>query len=528
MKKLTITIIALLQFLSCIMLHAQSDRCETLPVFNDPVERDGDIIPPTLSNPPTWKVEANGKKKEIYFIHGLGGNDGSWSRANGYTTQGWSPFVKTHLIDYANHQKGSLLEAAAAIYSKIDPGVTNDPELAKQLKNNYIIAHSLGGLVSRRLEHIYMNDPSSIRPYGGIVTFGSPHLGAKLAYKKVYQPDEIKRFIELTCKSLLGGPMAEYQKNITAKLGPNSVLIDRLLVIFDETDFLSEKVCEILKKIGFGVAEKLMSNPIEASIATGSQDLALIANTPAPDADIHSVAFYGEEFDNNDMAIRFLYSVTRDPNSYDLMQADAMDDDAIKDYNEHYNKYYEKYKYWLNKAKKNPLGYKEKFFSKKIYTQGDLYDLAYKWKDGVDWLSNLNKRWKWIIGASEIIVDPDVLCYCDCNVDDIYSGYSFNVMSKVDCNIGYTNEDCAANFPSSQDASCEYIEEGNPYILQSFNSDGLVVNQSAMALPNAKYPPVRMVGSSHFQMRNDSELEKALNLLYNTNILGTDYFNLKD
>lgn len=96
----------------------------------------------------------------------------------------------------------------------------------------------------------------SIRPYGGIVTFGSPHQGAALAHKKVYQPDEIKRFIELTCKSVLGGPGAEIQKNITAKLGPNLVLIDRLLVIFDETDFLSKKVCELLKNIGFGIAEK--------------------------------------------------------------------------------------------------------------------------------------------------------------------------------------------------------------------------------------------------------------------------------
>lgn len=521
MKKLTITIIAILQCISCIMLHAQSDKCETVSVFNDPVERDGDIVPPTLSNPPTWKVEASGKKKEIYFVHGLGGNDGSWSRANAYTIQGWSPFVKTHLLNYENNQNGSLLEAAGALYTQLDPGVTNDPELEKELKRNYIIAHSLGGLVSRRLEHIYASDQMSIRPYGGIVTFGSPHQGAALAHKKVYQPDEIKRFIELTCKSLLGGPSAEIQKNITAKLGLNSVLIDRLLVIFDETDFLSEKVCEMLKDIGFGIAEKLMSNPIEASIAPGSQDLALIANTPAPEADIHSVAFYGEEFDYKDMAIRFLYSVTKNPNTYPLMQADQMDDEALKDYNSHYNKYFTNYNKWLGRANKYPLG---NFYNGSYFSQADLYDLAYKWKDGADWLSSLNNRWKWIIGALDVAQSNDKFCQCICKYEEMSvngNGYSFEVEYPADCGVPNTC-DIWKNNPY-YNVTCTYEEEVT-YELVNYASDGLVVNQSAMALPNAKYPPVRMVGSSHFQMRNDSELDKALKLLYGGGI--NDYFKL--
>lgn len=284
-------------------------------------------------------------------------------------------------------------------------------------------------------------------------------------------------------------------------------------------------MCEQVKEIGLNYAETLMSQPIEASLVPGSQELALIANTPSPEADIHSVAFYGEEFDKNDMAIRFLYSVTKNPNTYPTMQADQMDDEAIKDYNNHYNNYFTNYNNSLEIAKKFPLG---NFYNGAYFSQADLYDLAYKWKDGTDWLSSLNNRWKWIIGALDVAQSNDKFCQCICKYEEMSvngNGYSFEVDYPADCGVPNAC-DIWKNNPY-YNVTCSYEEEVT-YELVNYASDGLVVNQSAMALPNAKYQSRKMIGSGHFQMRNDSELKKALNLLYNTSILGTDYFNLKD
>ncbi|NJO92710.1 MAG: hypothetical protein HC831_29885, partial [Chloroflexia bacterium] len=50
---------------------------------------------------------------------------------------------------------------------------------------NFIIAHSQGGIVSRQLDKLCVQEPASYnRRFGGIVTFGTPHLGTELINNK--------------------------------------------------------------------------------------------------------------------------------------------------------------------------------------------------------------------------------------------------------------------------------------------------------------------------------------------------------
>ena len=54
-------------------------------------------------------------------------------------------------------------------------------------------------------------------------------------------------------------------------------------------------------------------------------------------------------------------------------------------------------------------------------------------------------------------------------------------------------------------------------------SDGIILAESAMNGPGANYPVQVMMGSNHFQMRNDSKTRQATVLIFERGIGGT-YF----
>lgn len=519
MKNINILFSFFLIFIAFTMSQAQHDECVTnvLPYSPDIIQ--GEDSNPTLGSAPNGPTINSNEIRRIYWLHGMKGDYGSWSGASTWTTLNYGKYVSAKHLDYDKTQK-DLLQAANHVYSQLDIELSKgaDPVLEEELRQDYIIAHSMGGIVARQVEKLKL-DNNRAKPYGGVVTFGSPHSGSHLAYLRAYEPEKISQFLKTTCHELLAGPTKKFVEN-------NKIarIVDRVFMWSKGLDkAILGPTCDAVGTLGLTLIGTEFSAPIEHSIAPGSADLSEIANVPANDSELHTVAFFGEEFDNEDMAHRFLFSVNKDVNTYPLMGADVMDDEAIAQSNqmqEHYDYYYN---YLLLVAKISPFGVKKNSLQAVIgkhgyMNQGNVYNFAYKWRDGRDWFFKLNNRWKWLIGGLEIIPDPAVKCFCDCNVEDINSGYSFDVMKPVDCQLGFSGENCEAQFPSSQQASCYYIENGNAFIFAKYKSDGLVTANSAKALPNAKYPPVRMDGSGHFQMRNDSELEKSLSALYNGDI----------
>ncbi|MEZ5032896.1 MAG: hypothetical protein R2787_16020 [Saprospiraceae bacterium] len=515
MKTLSYITILLLVFGIQLVASAQSDNCETrLYDFNPDIQEREIPLPPTA--PPAPPLGPNGEeKRKIFWLHGLGGDEGSWANGNAYTLNFWSNSVQTDLMDYSKQQSSDFNVAAAAVFSKMDPGIKNDPELQEKMRQNYIIAHSMGGLVGRKLDQLFDQDGETVKPYGGLVTFGSPHQGAKLADLKANHPEVIEQFIHQTCVSLLSGPTIEFIKT-------NAITrwIDRFAFWTKLGDWMTDNACEKASGLIFNLASAEFTMPIEASLAPGSQDLEEISAWPPASSNLHSVAFYGEEFDENeDMAIRFLFSAIHPATEYPLMQADQMDDDAIADANKIRDEYLEKEKFYRNLAKKNPEGIiqvKKVFPPKvKIITQGDLYDMANAFKKGVTWFDNLNNRWKFMIGALQMVPNGNTLCYCSCNEYNP-NGPAFEFVNPISC-----SEDCSIF--EDMYINCTGFEEPE---MVGFNttSDGLVIKESALGFPNAKYPPRLMNGSGHMQMRNDSELKEALDALYGGDVNG--YFKL--
>lgn len=506
----TLSYITILFFILGVQLTAtaQSDHCETrLYDFNPDIQEREVPLPPTA--PPAPPLGPNGEeKRKIYWLHGLGADEGSWASGNAYTINHWSQSVQTDLMDYSKQQSADFNVAAAAVFSKMDSGIKNDPEQQEKMRQNYIIAHSMGGLVGRKLDQLFDQDGETVKPYGGLVTFGSPHLGAKLADLKANHPDEIEHFINQTCSSLLSGPTVEFIKNKGV-----TRWIDRFAFWTELGDWVTDLACDKATGLIFKLVSAEFTMPIEAGLAPGSSDLQEIADWPPVTSELHSIAFYGEEFDDNDdMAIRFLFSAIHPATEYPLMQADQMDYDAIADANKMRDEYVGKEKYWRKRAKEKPLG---DWFSKKYYSQGDMYNLANAFKKGVSWFDNLNNRWKYMIGALEMIPNGNILCYCSCNEYNP-SGPAFEFVNPISC-----SEDCSIF--EDMYINCTGFEEPE-LVGYSTVSDGLVLKESAVGFPNAKYPPLRMLGSGHMQMRNDSQLKFALNSLYNGDV--DTYFKL--
>jgi len=167
------------------------------------------------------KINVSGKKDMILFIHGWqpfkkdafiaenGDPIGDWTKATGRLEGTWNTF--TEYID--NNNLNDRYDTYAFLYD----GVFKTPEeyaaeLARQMKSNglfdeyeniYIIAHSMGGIVSRFLmNENYLNDGKKIgEAITKLITVNTPHLGSPMGnlfdiLEKAYLEDDIMFFDE--------------------------------------------------------------------------------------------------------------------------------------------------------------------------------------------------------------------------------------------------------------------------------------------------------------------------------------------
>ncbi len=88
--------------------------------------------------------------------------------------------------------------------------------------------------------------------------------------------------------------------------------------------------------------------------------------------------------------------------------------------------------------------------------------------------------------------------------------------------IFYGNTDCESLESGSNTSSVECQPFYEVYSATE-PSDAFILAQSAMDMPGANYQPRVMLGSNHLQMRNDSEMEKAVNAIFLFG-LGQPYF----
>lgn len=205
-------------------------------------------IPPGTDDPDKVTLPREGDIN-IYWVHGLNGSVESWrvaAQATEYgTMDGTFRARKAKSVIGLTGGDQSYLEGNGITYASRDMNnvAINLPASFVHTPDDYIIAHSQGGIVAREWLRNIDENPAQFKDYvHGLVTFGAPHTGAMILNKT--RPELENRaiaFIAEACK-VLGKAQVEYA--IKNKLFLRMVLSDNMknMLAQKSCDFFSETV----------------------------------------------------------------------------------------------------------------------------------------------------------------------------------------------------------------------------------------------------------------------------------------------
>jgi hypothetical protein len=425
--------------------------------------------------------------RPIYFIHGLGGQgdeDGSlgisWSQASIWVEHEY--FVNSRRPDYADV---SLEFAAIELKGDLEDYEVSDEDAI-------LIAHSQGGIVSRRVDQMYTTGEVGAEPrtFGGLITFGSPHQGAMILNNR----DDLMEWITPSCENLTDGPLTEEVEN--------SFFLDLFLNPADIDEF-QELICGTLEHNIAPFVFRDYFSGITESYQVGSEQLAEL-NTFIPE--IPYICFYGTETEPIIWNTLTHILPGHEPNNTVTYGADPFEsggDTYFFNYaDEMMDKYYSKYIQYDNIA--------DEYYS--LLYDGDLesilcylsvicainannaldesIDIRDAYKKGYDWFANANTTWQGIIGAGSFEAETYT---CSCYNYGAFGTFSYEEYTVEEGEYCYTddyNTDCTA--------TVNFNWEVKP-------SDGVVLVESASECNGnlAGVASRNMPGSNHFSMRND-------------------------
>jgi pimeloyl-ACP methyl ester carboxylesterase len=430
--------------------------------------------------------------RNVFWVHGYQGNSQSL-RVPGMDVEKRYK-VKSRFPDY-NASQSSLSDCADELRNDINDVLNG----AVNTERNFIVGHSMGGLVARVLGD--MTNQNGRPAYNGVITFGTPHLGAAAANTLVNSSEKINQFLTKTCQDLAAGPASEFINN--------TGVVGRLAVTFGLAGGVLNTACEASVGHGFPLVTSFLSKGLEGQLTT-----AAASSLPSMPTG-NKAAFYGVEDDDNEtLTPRFMGAVMHSANEFPEYGADESDGFGLTMVNNELNNYVSKHQYWDDQSA--PwwlwLSCPQCAIAEEIrYNQ-----LANSWKKGVDWFPSLNPSWKVLIGALDLNI---VQTGCQCDT------YSFGNLQYSQIYQGVTDCEEYESSSNTQWTEC------NPYyemISQTKPSDGFILQESAMNMPGLNYPIQVMHGSNHLQMRNDSQMGDAVNLIFSQGIDNRGYFNTEN
>jgi pimeloyl-ACP methyl ester carboxylesterase len=520
-------IFALFSLLSSGAYAQQPINCDqNYDVYLPPPVLDTLVVTGFGPNPIPPPVFTNSLDRAVFWIHGLGGNEGSWEQA-AWTTEYQVPGtgipgyvarkVDSYRPDYGKFSSASIQSAAQTTYDIIEDGLQASASQIDPTKS-MIIAHSQGGIVSRTLDLLY-DDPNSYPPLThGIVTFGTPHLGAKIITNK----DQIFKLLGDGCYDLSAGPLEE--------------LIDfpgpfKLPAFLD--DFINEeKYIHKLDTLLCGNILPLAVTNVAGSFLSGTLndfcDTCPFVNILTNHSNYHSthrVAFWGEE-DSPEFLRLLHFQVGKGVNEYAPFEADYdsslinMFDTMYMNYQLRVATYQNTYNYYTGQpswpftlvyfAGAVPGIWSSVFAnSRNMKKAREAQKKRDAFQRGVTWMATSNEKWLSIIGGYEYVTTGEVGCKCEYKVTTGEEGVSFVPAATATACLHYT--------PPNQGAynyfRCEWIDEEDT-VKTKVPTDGVVTAPSAKAFPGAGQNKKSMPHSNHFQMRNDSRAKDRLNELW--------------
>ena len=444
----------------------------------------------------------------VFWLHGLGGDLNGWKKVSQVTDYAStfpsvSGFSRRRIfspeLEYVLFQN-SMDQASISVKSSIqnaDP--FNTTFNITDRTRNFVIAHSMGGLVARNLDRMYAQGNVSERRMGGIVTFGTPHQGARILNNK----DMFTSFAQGMCSELTAGFIEEeVEKNFWFDLITSGSTVRQLFV---------DNACTPLAQL----VPSLFNNftpPITNDFSVGALKLNEIN---AFQSSIPKVAFWGKETPGSEMWRQLSSLLLQKPT--DFLPFEAPDNalldfrnSAIQVYQDKVTEYQAEYDgrsycSWWQWIVSGPV-----FCSWNENQLNEARKIRDEYQKGLNWINNANDQWKVIIGAKRFdeVTSNGYECECqDYDYDGNAYGGSFTTVVE---NIN----DCQGNGWLQSCSPTGNMTTFTTYVPVDEASDGIVVESSAKNFPQGANilptPSKEMTGSNHQQMRNDGNTKARL------------------
>ena len=463
----------------------------------------------------------------VAYVHGLGGSIAAWDKQIQFTDSEYD--VACFGVDYGSGSyEVSFFQVGQRVQGDLKSGFQN-ADAIYTIRNNsercqnddYVIAHSQGGIAARYLDWKWNMGSNSFgtREFYGLVTFGTPHSGAHVAFTK------------------------EEHYGFVAEVISTIILYEANEMVYDLTGsfagtFIGNKVYDLRTRIDtlikYELAPLMLSSvhwPTLDSMAPGSPMMTDLNNHWGK---LHRVAFYGVE-DEPECWRVMDQVVTKGAEEYPLWGAQP--DEELMQKMEmvraiHTLKIQENEDRMRKLSNVRTASWFGPLAGKIVIVLGAHLVLNRMIQNmekeneqrakSVEFLDNANTYWRYLIGSYHR--DSFEVFY-----DSIYN-LSFevpygNTNPRYGTSTGWRT--ARLQFSTYEAALRNSVGKRNPRItgameyrrqrLKFYPSDGVVLAQSQMAFPgidprrNIDY----MEHNNHFQERNSSETERVLKLLFN-------------
>ncbi len=464
---------------------------------------------PQLSVPPFFPPTSD--LRGIYWVHGLGGNSGSMAQIASATDFGAANFPARKTVGLPmSYEQTGLVAAGNTLVQNM---ITFDGALlslgVNDFSQNFIIAHSQGGMTSRMADKLLDQLPETARRHYGIVTIGSPHLGAKIVNSR--NDGRLQEFTSDACEAILSTSLVD----ILDKFKFLDLFVDLSNQQQNIHDLCNDASGAILP---FAVG-KLFSGASN-DYAVGASVLGELQGHNNPET--HKTSFYGVEFarpqddptDNGFLSKQLIWrmlgtlpdAVSNAPvfganDDQDLVdKANGTMADYLAEYENYANEvfFYELqgmpcnwFKWMFNPGK--CLQYDAKYWN--ALPKRNAYHKALQWSQLVD------SEWKIIIGAKESAITSYT---CEC--------YSLNTdQTFIVPGVGSSAE--CAQFENDNSGDVEKCKWLANYSTGIHEADGVVIAESQKGFPGTS-GNFRMNNANHFQERNSEPTRIALLKLF--------------
>jgi len=505
----------LLQIIVATTVFSQNPICPSATMIRgerNPIDSLVSLIGPGI--PPVNPGFIIPEKRGIYWVHGFGGSISSWGNVAaatdfnpGLPSTSDYPARKTYgsLLTYAT----SGLEAAGKdlndnIYAKRNAlnanGITD-------YSNNFIIAHSQGGIVSREADYI-LDGTGAERDYHGIVTFGTPHQGAQILNSR--DDGSIAGFASDLCSSILQVSAVNFLGNIP---------LVSLFVNMDNLNGNINSFCTGAATQFLPLALSDLTKGVSDSYAVGAPELTALNGYD--NGSTFRAAYYGVEYspdDPTDDGYKSKQLVWRLLGSANLVTDEPAftgnsDQALVDNMNARYANWLSEYEFY-----KSRVEYLQSFglpwicfgglgFAPQCAWMGEYAsDIAKRdaYKAASDWLGQADDQWKTIIGHT--YWEPTYQCYCAGNPGN--STDLYDLIPSIQ-----TEQACHDYVNHSQNIydQCDWVPQFQRIVGES---DGVVPANSQAGFPGVGSAG-RMEYANHFQERNCTATKEALKNLFN-------------